>query len=71
VKARGHARGDVLELLVEIEISALEQSAPAARIRKIVSRGPVNAPLERPTTAFTAEDEGQKYELTITPHKGG
>jgi hypothetical protein len=69
VKATGHARGASLDVDLDLESSALETATPAARIRKIISRSAIIAPFDKPTTAFTAEDDGHHYTVTITPHR--
>jgi hypothetical protein len=69
VKATGHARGASLEVDLDLESSALETATPAARIRKIISHAAIVAPFDKSTTAFTAEEDGHRYTVTLTPHR--
>jgi hypothetical protein len=69
VKATGHARGASLEVDLDFEASAIEPATPATRIRKITSRALLIAPFDKPTTALTAEEDGHRYTVTITPHR--
>jgi hypothetical protein len=69
VKATGHARGASLDVDFDFESSATETATPAARIRKITSRSAIIAPFDKPTTAFTGEEDGHRYTVTITPRR--
>lgn len=68
VKATGRRHANGVALDFDLELSAVEAGGSAVRIRKIHARGPLMAPWDRPTKAFSAEDEGHRYEVTITPH---
>jgi hypothetical protein len=69
VKATGYARGGSLDLDLDLEWSAMESAVPATRVRKLTSRAAIAAPFDRPTTAFTAEEDGHRYTVTVTPHR--
>jgi hypothetical protein len=69
VKAVAHPHTSGLELDFDLELSAAESAPLGVSIRKITSRGPVLAPFDKPTTAFSAEDNGNRYEVTITPRR--
>jgi hypothetical protein len=69
VKVTGHGRGTSLELDFDLETSAVEQSSPAMRSRKIISRGHLVAPFDRETVAFSGEDDGHRYVVKLTPRR--
>jgi hypothetical protein len=68
VKVVGHPRANGLELDFDLELSAIEGTSPFV-VRKIIAHGPVFAPFDQSTTAFTAEEDGHRYEVTVTPHR--
>jgi hypothetical protein len=69
VKASGHSRGSNLAVDFDLEMSAIEAATPLVRIRKIVSRAQVVAPFDKATTVFSGEEDGHRYEVTVTPHR--
>ncbi len=69
MKATGHARGTSLDLDFDFESSAIESATPSARIRKMTAHGALVAPFDKPTTAFTGEEDGHRYTVTVTPHR--
>jgi hypothetical protein len=68
VKAKGEARNGGMELDFDAELSDIEPSTPAARIRKITASGRAPVPYDKPTTLLTAEEDGQRYTITVTLH---
>jgi hypothetical protein len=65
--ARAHANGAVLEM--DLEVSAAEGTSGPAVIRKLRMHGPVAVMFDKPTKIFTADDNGQRYEVTATAKK--
>jgi hypothetical protein len=64
VKASARPRGAGVALDLYFEVSGLE---PNAVVRKIIVQGPLFAPLDKPTVAFTGEEDGHGYTVTVTP----
>ena len=63
VKASAHPHGTGVVLDLDLEVSGVE---PNAETRKITLHGPFFAPLDSATTAFSAEEDGHRYVVTIT-----
>lgn len=69
VKATAHPRASGLDLEFDLEMTSGEPGPAAMTIRKLTARGPVPATYEKPTKAFVAEDDGRRYEVTLTAHR--
>lgn len=69
VKASARPRGSGLELDLDLDLEVGALEGTNGSIRKIVVHGPLFAPLDAATTAFAAEEDGQRYVVTLTPHR--
>jgi hypothetical protein len=66
VSASVRSIGDDLLLEVSTEMSTWE---PPSTIRKIVAKGGAFAPLGKPATVLSLDDDKKHYQLTVTPQK--
>jgi hypothetical protein len=69
VKAVAHPHTNGLALDFDLELSGTETATLGMSIRRITVRGPVLAAFDKPTTAFSADDNGHRYEVTVTPRR--
>lgn len=65
VKASARPHGGGLELDFDLELSAIENGAAGARVRKIRAHGPLLVPLDAPIVAFVGEEDGARYEVKL------
>jgi hypothetical protein len=64
---RAHANGVVLDF--DLELSAVESATGPVAMRKVHLHGPVVVPFEKATKIFSAEENGQRYDVTATAKK--
>jgi hypothetical protein len=68
VTVEGHSGGMALDF--NVEMSDVEPSStPAMRIRKITSSGRALVPWEQPTQLLTADEDANRYSVTVTLHR--
>jgi len=67
VKATAHPRAGGLDVDFDLELSAVEAGGAIALVRKIHAHGPLLVPFDQETTAFVGEEDGHRYEVTLTP----